>query len=264
MTEIQTYDHPLPAVPDVKPTQVAWIANVRKFPVRAMQHDEAKNEVGKAIIQIAPYLSETPEPHVVNEFASVFKEAYPALNPQECAAAVRMQVTGKLGESDNRIFYAGKFSVSTMCAILNAYLEWRKPILAALVIAEDEARREQERQAQKMAWVEAIAVDKAAFLRGEYGVTSWEEIPVYWLKWANQDGLLQWEEGEAATLRDEAQRMATAEAEHQNLALISDGRIDQILKGERFLESIELRAKVIRSKLAVWRKLIQSKNKNDV
>ena len=256
-TELQTYTAQLPAVPDVPPTQVEWIAKVRQSPVLRMDDTQAENAVVLALVKLAPYLSETPENHVSGEFAKVFKEAYPLLNPIECKAAVMMQTTGKLGESDNRIFYGGKFSISTMCAILNAYQEWRQKVVAAIVIAEDEARRETERQAHKMAWIEAVEVDKAAFLRGEYGaISSWEEIPVHWLKWANQAGLLTWEDGEAAALRDEAQRMATAEAEHKNLAFISDGRIDQVLKGERFLDSIELRAKVIRAKLAIWRKLV--------
>jgi len=257
MTEIQEYKPILPAVPDVPPTQVEWIAEVRQKPVRLMDDTQAENEVVLALVKLAPYLSEIPENHVSREFAKVFKEAYPLLNPIECKAAVMMQTTGKLGESDNRIFYGGKFSISTMCAILNAYQEWRQKVVAAIIHAEDEARREAERQAHKMAWIEAVEVDKAAFLRGEYGtLSSWEEIPVYWLKWANQARLLTWEEGEAAELRDEAQRMATAESEHKNLAFISDGRIDQVLKGERFLDSIELRAKVIRAKLAIWRKLV--------
>lgn len=246
----------LPTIPGVDPKQTEWLARVRQNPVRLMEQETARQEIAKAIISIAAYVAQ-PEDYVVTEFAKSFKEAYPNLNPMECAAAVKMQITGKLRESDNRIFYAGKFNISTMFAILNEYLEWRKSVVAAIVIAEDEARREQERLKQKAAWIEAIEVDKAAFLRGEYGeLNSWEEIPVYWLKWANQAGLLTWEEGEAAALRDEAQRMATAESEHKNLALISDGRIDQVLKGSRFLESIELRAKVIRAKLAIWRKLV--------
>ncbi len=255
-TQLQTYTAQLPAVPGVDPKQTEWLARVRQNPVRLMEHETARQEIAKAIISIAAYVAQ-PEDYVVTEFAKSFKEAYPNLNPMECAAAVKMQMTGKLGESDNRIFYAGKFNISTMFAILNEYLEWRKSVVAAIVIAEDEARREQERLKQKAAWIEAVEVDKAAFLRGEYGeLASWEEIPVYWLKWANQAGLLTWEDGEAAALRDEAHRMAESETEHKNLASISDGRLEQVLKGERFLESIELRAKVIRSKLAVWRKLV--------
>ena len=258
--QLQQYTTTLPAVPDVEPKQVNWIAQVRQSPVRNMSQAEAEAQILKAFIQISPYLTEPPEQHIVIEFAKVFPTAYPALNPMECAAAIRMQFTGKLGESDNRKFYGGKFSISTMCAILNEYLEWRKGVVAAIITAEDEARREKERLEQKAAWVESIDLDKAAFLMGQYGdLKSWEEIPVYWLKWANQAGLLTWEEGEAAALRDEAERMATAETEHKNLSFVSDGRIEQVLKGARFLESIELRAKVIRAKLAIWRKLV---NKN--
>ncbi len=261
-TELQPHTAQLPAVPDVLPTQVEWLADIRQYPSREMMAQELETAVTAAFVKSAAYF-EPPDAIQQQEFAVLFQEMYPNLNPLECAAALRMNVAGKFGDDDakQRIFYNNKFSVATMCAILNAYQEWRQKIVAAIVNAEDEARREQERQVQKAAWVEAIAIDRKEFLEGNYGhVSSWEEIPVYWLKWANQAGLLTWEEGEAAALREEAQKMAEAETEHKNLAFVSDGRIEMVLKGDRFLEAVELRAKVIRAKLAVWRKLIQKQN----
>jgi len=259
MTEIQEYQPQLPAVPDVLPTQVEWLANIRQYPARAMMAQELETNVKAVFAQTAAYF-EPPDKIQQGEFATLFQEMYPNFNPIECVAAIRMNVGGKFGAGDDakqRIFYGDKFSVSTMCAILNAYQEWRQKVVAAIVNAEDEARREQERQVQKAAWVEVIAIDRKEFLEGNYGnVEKWEDVPVYWLKWANQEGLFTWAEGEAAALRDEAQKMAEAETEHKNLAFVSDGRIEMILKGERFLKAVELRAKVIRAKLAVWRKLI--------
>jgi len=139
-TELQTYTAQLPAVPDVPPTQVEWIAKVRQKPVRLMDDTQAENAVVLALVKLAPYLSETPENHVSREFAKVFKEAYPLLNPLECKAAVMMQTTGKIGESDNRVFYGGKFSISTMCAILNAYQEWLQKAIEDLIIPETAAQ----------------------------------------------------------------------------------------------------------------------------
>jgi len=40
-TELQTYTAQLPAVPDVPPTQVEWIAKVRQSPVLRMDDDQA-------------------------------------------------------------------------------------------------------------------------------------------------------------------------------------------------------------------------------
>jgi len=258
-TELQPHTAKFPAIPDVPPTQVEWLANIRQHPARAMMAYELQTAVTAAFVKSAAYF-EPPDAIQQQEFAVLFQEMYPNLNPIECAAALRMNVAGKFGDDDakQRIFYNNKFNVATMCAIINAYQEWRQKIVAAIVTAEDEARREQKRQVQKAAWVEAIAIDLKEFLEGNYGdVEKWEDVPVYWLKWANQAGFLSWKEGEAAALRDEAQKMAEAETEHKNLAFVSDGRIEMILKGERFLEAVELRAKVIRAKLAVWRKLVQ-------
>ena len=61
MTEIQEYKPILPAVPDVPPTQVEWIARVRQSPVLRMDEDQATTAVVAALVQIAPYLTEPAE-----------------------------------------------------------------------------------------------------------------------------------------------------------------------------------------------------------
>jgi len=256
-TELQTYTAQLPAVPDVPPTQVEWIAEVRQSPVLRMDDDQATTAVVAALVQIAPYLTEPPENHVSREFAKVFKEAYPLLNPLECKAAVMMQTTGKLGESDNRIFYGGKFSISTMCAILNTYQEWRQKVVAAIVIADDEARKEHERLKQKSAWIEALAVDKAAFLRGEYGdLYSWQDVPAEWFDWAIAANLLEWEKGEKLKRVEQAKQEATNELSAQNENTRRAGRIGDVLRGTQFESSVESRARIIQRKRAVWDKLV--------
>lgn len=256
MTEIQNYEPILPAVPDVPPTQVEWIAKVRQNPVLRMDDTQAENAVVLALVKLAPYLSETPENHVSREFAKVFKEAYPLLNPMECKAAVMMQTTGKLGESDSRIFYGGKFSISTMCAILNAYQEWRQKVVAAIIHAEDEARKEQERLKQKAAWIEALAVDKAAFLRGEYGeLYSWQDVPAEWFDWAMAEKLIELTNAEKRERVEQAKIEAANELNAQNENTRRDGRIGEILKGAQFESSVEARARIIQRKRAVWDKL---------
>lgn len=246
----------LPAIPGVDPKQTAWIAQVRQNPARLMEQETVRQEIAKAIISIAAYVAQ-PEDYVVTEFAKSFKEAYPNLNPMECAAAVRMQATGKLGESDNRIFYAGKFNISTMFAILNEYLEWRKSVVAAIVIAEDEARREQERLKQKMAWIEALAIDKAAFLRGEYGeLNSWQDVPAEWFDWAMVEKLIELTNAEKRERVEQAKREAENELKAQNENNRKSGRIGEILKGAQFENSVEARARIIQRKRAVWDKLV--------
>jgi len=256
-TTLQTYTAQLPNVPDVRPDQVEWIADVRQKPVRLMDDTQAENAVVLALVKLAPYLSETPENHVSREFAKIFKEAYPLLNPMECKAAVMMQMYGKLGESDNRIFYGGKFSISTMCAILNAYQEWRQKVVAAIIHAEDEARKEQERLKQKAAWIEALAVDKAAFLRGEYGdLNSWQDVPAEWFDWAMAAKLIELTNAEKRERVERAKIEATNELNAQNENTRRAGRIGDILKGAQFESSVEARARIIQRKRAVWDKLV--------
>ena len=84
---------------------------------------------------------------------------------------------------------------------------------------------------EQSAWIEALTISKANFWAGRYGILfSWEDVPVHWLRWANEKNLLKWNEGEAAALRSEAQELANGD---------------------------EARARVIRCKLAVWRKLVK-------
>lgn len=221
-----------------------------------MTAETVQAEIAKAIVSIAAYVT-PPETYIVNEFAAAFKEAYPNLNPIECAAAVRMQMTGKLGESDNRIFYAGKFNISTMFAIINEYLEWRKNVVAAIIVAEDEARREEERKRQKMAWIAALEVDKAAFLRGEYGeLNSWQDVPAEWFDWATAAKLIELSNKEKRERIEQAKQEATNELKTQNENNRRSGRIGEILQGAQFESSIEARARVIQRKRAVWDKLV--------
>lgn len=274
--QLQTYTAQLPTVPDVPPTQVEWIAKVRQSPVLRMDEDQATAAVVAALVQIAPYLTEPPENHVSREFAKVFKEAYPLLNPIECKAAVMMQTTGKLGESDNRIFYGGKFSISTMCAILNAYQEWRQKVVAAIVHAEDEAKREEARRSRDEAWAYILDIDKKDFLNGEYVYrvvkyaqpnkqepyvvivkpTTWQDIPPFWFEWANDAGLLTWAKGEKQERVDQARLQAETEVKNENENKRQSGRAGEILQGKQFTDSVDLRARIIQRKRAVWDKLV--------
>lgn len=274
-TQLQTYTATLPAVSGVDPKQTEWLARVRQNPVRLMEQETARQEIAKAIISIAAYVAQ-PEDYVVTEFAKSFKEAYPNLNPMECAAAVKMQMTGKLGESDNRIFYAGKFNISTMFAILNEYLEWRKSVVAALVEAEAEAKREEARKARDEAWAYLLDIDKKDFINGEYVYrivkyakpnkqepyvvivkpTTWQDIPPFWFEWAVEANLLTWVKGEKQERVEQARLQAEVEVKNENENKRQSGRASEILQGKQFTDSIDLRARIIQRKRAVWDKLV--------
>ena len=257
-TELKPHTAQLPTVPDVLPTQIEWLANIRQHPARAMMADELQTAVTAAFVKSAAYF-EPPDVIQQQEFAVLFQEMYPNLNPLEYAAALRMNVAGKFGDDDSkqRIFYNNKFNVATMCAILNAYQEWRQKVVAAIVNAEDETRREKERAIRDAAWIEALAVEKAAFLRGEYGtINSFSDIPPYWFDWAIDEKLLTWEIGEKHKRIEAARKEAENELNAQNENTRQAGRIGDVIKGDQFTQSVELRAKVIQRKRAIWDKLI--------
>jgi hypothetical protein len=258
MKEIQEYKPQLPFVSDVLPTQVGWLSNIRQFPARLMLAEELETAVKATFAKTAAYF-EPPDAIQQSEFAVVFQEAYPNLNPLECAAALRMNAAGKFGADDQkqRIFYSDKFSVSTMCAILNAYQDWRGKVVAAIVNAEDEARREQERATQRNAWIEALAVEKAAFLKGQYGeISSFSDIPPYWFDWATEASLLTWNKGEKQARIDAAMKEAENELNVQNENSRQSGRVGEVIKGAQFTQAVELRARVIQRKRAIWDKLV--------
>ena len=274
-TKLQTYTAQLPAIPGVDQKQTEWLARVRQNPVRLMEQETVRVEIAKAILSISAYVT-PPEDYVINEFAKSFKEAYPLLNPMECAAAVKMQMTGKLGESDNRIFYAGKFNISTMFAILNEYLEWRKSVVAALVEAEAEAKREEARKARDEAWAYLLDIDKKDFINGEYVYrivkyakpnkqepyvvivkpTTWQDIPPFWFEWAVEANLLTWAKGEKQERVEQARLQAEAEVKNENENKRQSGRAGEVLHGKQFTESVDLRARIIQRKRAVWDKLV--------
>jgi len=280
-TELQPHAAQLPVVPDVPTAQIKWLAEVRQHPARAMMAEELQTAFKAVFVKIAGHV-EPPDKLQQDAFISTFQEGYPNLNPIECVAAIKMSLTGKFGTGDDakhRIFYGDKFSVSTMCAILNAYQEWRQKIVAAIVSAEDEARREQERQARDEAWAYLLEIDKKDFLNGEYVYrvvkyakpnkqepyvvimkpTTWEDIPPYWFDWAIEEKLLTWGTGEKHKRIEAARKEAENELSVQNENTRQSGRINEVIAGDKFTQSVELRAKVIQRKRAIWDKLIQAK-----
>ncbi len=249
----------LPAVPDVKPEQVAYIAKCRANAIRLHEPAQQVIQVLSALMACNAYFA-TPDKQAAKEFTEIFAESYPNLAAEEIRAALRLNAAGKFGEESakNRVFYNNLFNVSIMCAILNEYQEWRKSVVAALVIAEDEERRESERLKQKAAWIESLAVEKAAFLRGEYGeLNSWQDVPVYWFEWAEQAGKIEWEKGEKRKRYDASLIEAENELKAQNENTRLSGRMNEILKGQQLTNSIESRARVIRQKRVVWEKIVR-------
>ena len=257
MREIDRQKRNPPALPDVPPAQVEWLAKVRQSPARTMLADVLHAEMTAAMARSAAYFT-PPEPHEQAEFEAIFQEAYPNFNPAEITAALRMNAGGKLDLPTERgVFYGNKFNISTMCAILNAYQEWRQKVVAAIVNAEDEERRERERQAQKMAWIEALAAEKSDFLSGNYsGVSSWQDIPPYWFDWATEAGLLTWEKGEKLKRVEAAKQEAENELKAENENRRRSGRAGEVLQCANFTDSVESRARVIQRKRAVWDKLV--------
>lgn len=54
-TELQPHTAQLPAVLDVLPTQVEWLANIRQHPARAMMAQELETAVKAVFAQTAAY-----------------------------------------------------------------------------------------------------------------------------------------------------------------------------------------------------------------
>ena len=129
--------------------------------------------------------------------------------------------------------------------------------MAAIIHAEDESRKEQERLKQKAAWIEALAVDKEAFLRGEYGdLKTWQDVPAEWFDWAIDAKLFELTNSEKRQRVEQAKQEATNELKAQNENTRRAGRIGEILKGAQFESSVEARARIIQRKHAVWDKLV--------
>jgi hypothetical protein len=153
-------------------------------------------------------------------------------------------------ELDSDIKFYGKANMHTIGKILNAYMVYRRRIIASHdnEIAALRHQKDMEERGQKER--EKLYAEFPTMIKDFAGKT-FNDVPLYWYDLCVQFNMITYEEGEKRALWDEAQAIALKEPP-ESLDLMT------IRSHAKIIEQGNMkRAVVIAQKLAVWRKVIK-------
>jgi len=153
-------------------------------------------------------------------------------------------------ELDSDIKFYGKANMHTIGKILNAYIVYRRRIIASHdnEIAALRHQKDMEERGQKER--EKLYAEFPTMIKDFAGKT-FNDVPLYWYDLCVQFNMITYEEGEKRQLWDEAQAIALKEPP-ESLDLMT------IRSHAKIIEQGNMkRAVVIAQKLAVWRKVIK-------
>jgi len=153
-------------------------------------------------------------------------------------------------ELDSDIKFYGKANMHTIGKILNAYMVYRRRIIASHdnEIAALRHQKDMEERGQKER--EKLYAEFPTMIKDFAGKT-FNDVPLYWYDLCVQFNMINYEEGEKRALWEEAQAIALKEPP-ESLDLMT------IRSHAKIIEQGNMkRAVVIAQKLAVWRKVIK-------
>jgi len=153
-------------------------------------------------------------------------------------------------ELDSDIKFYGKANMHTIGKILNAYMVYRRRIIASHdnEIAALRHQKDMEERGQKER--EKLYAEFPTMIKDFAGKT-FNDVPLYWYDLCVQFNMITYEEGEKRELWEEAQAIALKEPP-ESLDLMT------IRSHAKIIEQGNMkRAVVIAQKLAVWRKVIK-------
>jgi len=184
-------------------------------------------------------------------YANISKEiikTFTQIAANEIEIAFRLFAAQSLDLDDDVKFY-GKANMHTIGKILNAYLLYRRKILAAHdnEIAALRHNANMEERARKTR--EDLYANFPTMLK-EFKGKDFTTLPLYWYDMCVQFGMIDYQEGEKRALWEEAQALALKEPP-ESMDLMT------IRSHAKVIEQGNLkRAAVIAQQLAVWRKVL--------
>ena len=192
---------------------------------------------------------------VLKECSKLILEKFGFLSIPEIKEAYRQYSTGEIVVKGAEM-YGGEFNASQLGKILGAYSNRRRKVLGMYL-------REKEEEKEKAAREEKQRIMKAAFdkefprmiERAKTEISEWREVPAYWYEAANKRNMIQFNQGEAVAIFEEAQQLAKIEIQAEQ-----EGRVltlKDVIQNQK-KDPIE-RAKVIARKITVFRKVLGKK-----
>jgi hypothetical protein len=185
-------------------------------------------------------------------YANISKEivkTFGQIAANEIEIAFRLFSAASL-ELDDDIKFYGKANMHTIGKILNAYMIYRRKIIASHdnEVAALRHQKDMEERGQKER--EKLYAEFPTMIKDFAGKT-FNDVPLYWYDLCVQFNMITYEEGEKRQLWEEAQAIALKEPP-ESLDLMT------IRSHAKIIEQGNMkRAVVIAQKLAVWKKVIK-------
>lgn len=183
-------------------------------------------------------------------YSSVAKEiiqTFGQISSKEIEIAFRLFSAESL-ELDDDIKFYGKVNMHTIGKILNAYMVFRRRIIAAHD-SEQEAMRINADMEERARQTKEDIYNNFPQMIKDFKGTCYDDLPLYWFDIATNLGLINYEEGEKAILWEKA-KAAALEEQPEAMDLMT------IRSHKRKLEQGNTsRAVVIAKKMVMWRKL---------
>ena len=186
----------------------------------------------------------------VTFYSSVAKEiiqTFGQISSKEIEIAFRLFSAESL-ELDDDIKFYGKINMHTIGKILNAYMVFRRRIIAAHDSEQEAMRLNADLEERAKKTKQDIYTNFPQMVK-EFKGKTYDDLPLYWFDIATNLGLINYEEGEKAIIWEKAKAVALEEPP-EALDLIS------IRSHKRLIEQGNTsRAVVIAKKMVMWRKL---------
>ena len=185
-------------------------------------------------------------------YSTVTKEivkTFGQIAANEIEIAFRLFAAQSLDLDEDVKFY-GKANMHTIGKILNAYLIYRRKIIAAHdnEVAAIRHNANMEEKARKTR--EELYANFPTMLK-EFKGKDFTTVPLYWYDMSVQFGMIEYEEGEKRALWEEAQALALKEPPESMDLMSIRSHAKKIEQGNT------RRAVVIAQQLAVWRKVLK-------
>lgn len=237
LTQYKPQNNDEKAIIDSRPNRIANI-----------DQKDAYRQVLNAISNIFPIHGIDGD---INFYSTISKEiikTFTQISASEIEIAFRLFAAQSLDLDEDVKFY-GKANMHTIGKILNAYLIFRRKILAAHdnEVAALRHNANMEERARKTR--EELYANFPTMLK-EFKGKDYTSIPVYWYDMCMQFNMIAYEEGEKKSIWDEAQVLAKLEPpdSHDLMTIRSHAKV---------IEQGNLRrAVVIAMQIVVWRKVI--------
>lgn len=243
----------------VAKSKVELIVKANDKQIRQMTPLDAK---AKLIILIPLVAREYGARHdipknVIAECIRLIMNKFSHISIEEIREAYREWASGQLNVQGADT-YGGEFNVSQMGKILTAYNEKRRVTLAEIIKTKDKHLIEHEAEQKKKVLQEKFEKEfPVQLLKAQKEFKDWREIPFWWYKSIVERNWIQFKQGEAQTIFEEAQQLAEMEIENMK----SERRLKNLHeKMSMIIPEAEQLSKEIARKLTIFRKVIQDKN----